>query len=73
MYFKARVAAKQAGVWSAYSDFSAVVSLPKPTAPQAPILQVVSNSTLLVLWSAVPGADKYAVIVRDGVNLGGAL
>jgi hypothetical protein len=35
-------------------------------APQPPVLQVVSNSTLLVAWSAVPGAEHYGVVVHDG-------
>jgi len=64
--YRAKVAARTWGAWSEYSDLGGPIILPLPAAPQAPSIEAIDHSTLRVSWSAVPGADKYAVLVNDG-------
>lgn len=68
--YTARVAAQQDGAWSEYSAPSAVAILAKPSVPQAPSLLTAHSRALRVSWSAVPGADYYAVEVSNGVTKG---
>lgn len=62
--YRAKVAARQGGVWGDYSEFSPEVRL-FPT-PEVPVLERVNDSMLVVSWSEVPGAERYDVIVNDG-------
>lgn len=64
--YKARVTAKKHSSWGSSSAYSSPLRTPAVQAPPRPTVQMPRESSVRIEWSAVPGADRYTVIVHDG-------